>query len=141
MSFGGVLERKEERKGGIGMLNYKEDVGYRLRRAQESADQRISHLKIELDEREEDDHWVLFILFSIGEESGLWEDRSLCRMSLCLFFFFLVLMLKYRMNEVQKFRSIRIHWFPYTVYASPSTQDNGSGGRTRFKTIQKLGSV
>ena len=53
------------------------------------------------------------------------------------FFFFIVLILKYRIEEVQKFRNMRRHWFPYTVYASPWTQDDVYGGRTRFKTEYK----
>lgn len=41
------------------MLNYEEGGGCRVRRAEEEVDQRISRLKIELDEWEGRDHWAL----------------------------------------------------------------------------------
>lgn len=52
------VEKREESRGEDGSVEIWR--GCRLKRIEDEADQKISYLKIELDELEEDDHWVLY---------------------------------------------------------------------------------
>lgn len=66
-----------------------------MRRAEDEVEQRISHLKIELDQWKEDDHWALN--FNLNWTSlGRYESMQNA----------LVLILKYSIEEVQKFKSM-----------------------------------